>query len=309
MSLYALCRHHVVGRFACVAAALVFWTLLAFPVAAAEPAAPRFLASSPARFGDFDAMLAAPIALLALIVGQVNAEIVVAFAWPLVLLGGFMFFVVRIGGELGATEGLKREAQWAAAIIAALAFPATEKFAPGSFDHHNVILVLVLASVWGLLCMREQPRAGLWVGVALGLAMATAAEAVPLVMAGLVIAGFLWLLHPQNYSAGFARLGYRLTPNWRLELEAGARAGDIADVKGDPARALPNNLCSIGSVLPACAAPEGSLQATTLMTNLLWDFMPDTTLNPFVGFGIGVANLDLQLAARANTGRNTVRRA
>ena len=66
-----------------------------------------------------DAMLAAPIALLALIVGQVNAEIVVAFAWPLVLLGGFMFFVVRIGGELGATEGLKREAQWAAAIIAA----------------------------------------------------------------------------------------------------------------------------------------------------------------------------------------------
>jgi opacity protein-like surface antigen len=106
--------------------------------------------------------------------------------------------------------------------------------------------------------------------------------------------------------AGFARLGYRLTPNWRLELEAGARAGDIADVKGDPARALPNNLCSIGSVLPACAAPEGSLQATTLMTNLLWDFMPDTTLNPFVGFGIGVANLDLQLAARANTGNRSI---
>lgn len=158
-----------------------------------------------------DAMLAAPIALLALIVGQVNAEIAVAFAWPLVLLGGFMFFAVRIGGELGATEGLKREAQWATAIIAALAFPATEKFAPGSFDHHNVILVLVLASVWGLLCMREQPRAGLWVGVALGLAIATAAEAVPLVMAGIVIAGFLWLLHPQNYSAGFARLGIGLS--------------------------------------------------------------------------------------------------
>ena len=59
MTLSALGRHHVVGRFACVAAVLVCWTLLAFPVAAAERAAPKFLASSPARFGDFDAMLAA----------------------------------------------------------------------------------------------------------------------------------------------------------------------------------------------------------------------------------------------------------
>ncbi|MDP2151304.1 MAG: porin family protein, partial [Parvibaculum sp.] len=100
--------------------------------------------------------------------------------------------------------------------------------------------------------------------------------------------------------AGFARLGYRLTPNWRLELEAGARAGDIEGVTGDPTRPLPNNLCSIASVLPACEAPEGSLQAYTLMGNLIWDFMPDSTLNPFVGFGVGAAKLDFQLAARAN---------
>jgi asparagine N-glycosylation enzyme membrane subunit Stt3 len=94
-----------------------------------------------------DAMFAAPIALLALIVGQVNAETALAFAWPLGLLGGFMFLAVRIGGELGPADGLKREAQWAAAIVAALAFPTTEKFAPGSFDHHNIVLVLILASV------------------------------------------------------------------------------------------------------------------------------------------------------------------
>jgi asparagine N-glycosylation enzyme membrane subunit Stt3 len=94
-----------------------------------------------------DAMLAAPIALLALIVGQVNAETALAFAWPLGLLGGLMFLTVRIGGELGPADGLKREAQWAATIVAALAFPTTEKFAPGSFDHHNIVLVLILASV------------------------------------------------------------------------------------------------------------------------------------------------------------------
>lgn len=158
-----------------------------------------------------DAMIAAPIALLAMVVGQVNAEIAMAFVWPLGLLGAFMFFAVRIGGELGAADGLKRETQWAAAIVAALAFPATEKFAPGSFDHHNVILVLMLASVWGLIRMREKPLAGLWTGAAMGLATATAAEAVPLMMAGLVIAGLLWLLDPQHYSAGFARIGVGLS--------------------------------------------------------------------------------------------------
>ena len=158
-----------------------------------------------------DAVLAAPIALLAAVVGQVNAEITMAFVWPLGLLGAFMFFAVRIGGELGAADGLKRDAQWVAAIIAALAFPATEKFAPGAFDHHNVILVLVLASAWGLIRMRGKPRAGFWVGAALGVAMATAAEAVPFVVAGLLIAGLLWLLQPQTYGAGFARIGIGLS--------------------------------------------------------------------------------------------------
>ena len=157
-----------------------------------------------------DALLAAPIAFLTPIVGQANAEIATSFIWPLGLLAAFMFFAVRLGGELGAADGLKREAQWAAAIVAALAFPATEKFAPGSFDHHNVILVLVLASVWGLIRMREHPRAGLWVGAALAAVMATAAEGVPLVMAGLIVAGLLWLFYPQNYRGGFAHIGIGL---------------------------------------------------------------------------------------------------
>lgn len=157
-----------------------------------------------------DAFLAAPIAILAVVAGQANAEIAMSFIWPLGLLGAFMFFAVRLGGELGSADGLKREAQWAAAIVAALAFPATEKFAPGSFDHHNVILVLVLASMWGLVRMREHPRAGLWAGAAMGLIMATAAEGVPLVMVGLIVAGLLWLLDPQTYRGGFARIGVGL---------------------------------------------------------------------------------------------------
>ena len=32
--------------------------------------------------------------------------------------------------------------------------------------------------------------------------------------------------------AGFARLGYRFNPNWRVELEGGYRPGDIDAVRG-----------------------------------------------------------------------------
>ena len=46
-----------------------------------------------------------------------------AFVWPLGLLAIFMRLVVGVAGEIGAHDGLRRETQWAAAIVAALAFP------------------------------------------------------------------------------------------------------------------------------------------------------------------------------------------
>lgn len=157
-----------------------------------------------------DALLAGPIAVLRPLIGQQAAEIVMAFVWPLGLLGLFMWLMVRISGEIGAADGVKREAQWTGAIIAALAFPATEKFSPGSFDHHNVELILGLAAVWGLMRLREQPRLGLMAGAALGLAMATAAEGVPMVAVGLMIAGLLWLLRPEDHARGLGQMGLGL---------------------------------------------------------------------------------------------------
>lgn len=157
-----------------------------------------------------DALLAAPIALLALIIGQALAEIVVAFVWPLGLLALFMFLVVRIAGEVGAREGLRREAEWAGAMLAALAFPTTEKFAPGSFDHHNVELVLIMAAVLGLIHMRSSRRAAISAGAALGLAMATAAEGAPFVAAGLVVSGCLWLFQPQAFRVSVRWFGVGL---------------------------------------------------------------------------------------------------
>ena len=154
-----------------------------------------------------DAAIAAPILLLAPLIGQNAAEIVMAFVWPLGLLAVFMLLVVRVSGEIGARDNLRREAEWAGAIVGALAFPAIEKFSPGSFDHHNVELILGMLAVLGLMKMRDHPRSGLWAGVALGLAVATAAEGMPLLVAGMMIAGVLWLLNPDQFAKGLAWLG------------------------------------------------------------------------------------------------------
>ncbi len=154
-----------------------------------------------------DVAISAPIALLSLIIGQPNAEIAVAFLWPLALLAVFMMLVVEIAGEIGSRDSLRREAQWIGAIIAALAFPAIDKFSPGSFDHHNVELILGFAAVLGLMRAERAPRLAAFSGAALGAAMATAAEGVPLVAAGLVATGTLWLFMPQAFSRALAWLG------------------------------------------------------------------------------------------------------
>ena len=185
-----------------------------------------------------DALLAAPIALLAPMIGQANAEIAVAFAWPLALLGAFMFLAVRVAGEIGAREGLRREAEWAAAILAALAFPATEKFAPGALDHHNVEIVLGMLAVFCMMHMKTSRPVAIGAGVALGLAMATAAEGVPLVVAGLGVAGVLWLLRPAEYAFGLRWLGVGLAATSAVMLPVlvppSAWTQSVCDAMGAP---------------------------------------------------------------------------
>ena len=84
--------------------------------------------------------------------------------------------------------------------------------------------------------------------------------------------------------AGFARLGYRFTPNWRVELEGGYRDGsDLSGATGTV------DLCAITPSVGACAAPEGEIGAATLMVNVLYDFgSADSALRPFIGLGAGV---------------------
>jgi OOP family OmpA-OmpF porin len=106
-----------------------------------------------------------------------------------------------------------------------------------------------------------------------------------------------WAWKTEKDWTGFVRLGYQFNPHVRAEVEGGYRPGDLKGVRG-PAVRSPIGLCTPGVTrtvaAPACGAPSGSIDAWTLMANVIYDFAPDAWLNPFVGVGVGINRLDVK---------------
>ena len=100
-----------------------------------------------------------------------------------------------------------------------------------------------------------------------------------------------WTFNREDTPVGYLRLGKRFAPNWRLELEGGYRNGDIETVRGS-ASGQPIGLCTAGvartAAAPTCADPRGELRVGSVMVNALYDFMPDSKFNPFIGIGGGM---------------------
>ncbi|MBX3532125.1 MAG: GtrA family protein [Rhizobiaceae bacterium] len=114
----------------------------------------------------------APIALLVALFG----EAVAAFVWPALLLIAALALIVAISERLGGAE-----ARFPALVLAVTALHFLATFSPGTFDHHNVQLVLALAMLAGLLA--GTGRGGLAAGAAGALSLAVGMETLPLVAA------------------------------------------------------------------------------------------------------------------------------
>ncbi|WP_374573793.1 outer membrane protein [Phenylobacterium sp. J367] len=108
---------------------------------------------------------------------------------------------------------------------------------------------------------------------------------------------YTWDFNSEDDWAGFARLGYQLNDNWRVELELGYRGGDLESVRGGSTNSVVG-LCTPGVVrtaaAPTCNAPDGDLTSWTVMGNVLYDFLPGSTVNPFVGAGIGINHVSME---------------
>ena len=103
-----------------------------------------------------------------------------------------------------------------------------------------------------------------------------------------------WKMRTNTDWAGFARLGYRFSPNWRGELELGYRNGSLNRVRGSNAQGPvggsgePIGVCAVTSAASACDKPRGYSDQWTGMVNLIYDFFPESSFHPFVGGGVGV---------------------
>jgi opacity protein-like surface antigen len=102
--------------------------------------------------------------------------------------------------------------------------------------------------------------------------------------------GSEWTFSADDDWAGFGRIGYKLTPNWRVEGEYGYRPGDIANVRGS---GVPAGLCTPGvertAAAPTCGPVDGELKSTTLFAYVIYDLMPESSWRPFIGAGLGTA--------------------
>lgn len=154
-----------------------------------------------------DGALALQIGALTPVMGARSAETLVSFAWPLGLLAILMMTVSRIGRRLGEDHGQGAAVAFAAPMVLALSFPAVEKFGPGFLDHHNIMMCLLALASLAILRLERGILWGVVGGCALGSAIGTAAEVLPLAATALVISGLRWIFDPDRCGRAFAALG------------------------------------------------------------------------------------------------------
>lgn len=132
-----------------------------------------------------DLLPAGLILLLAPMLGASAATVAAVAVVPLLWFAAALVLVAAIARRLGISGSM-------AAVIAALAFPATTLFFPGRIDHHNLQMVLVLALLWGTLGPGSF-RDGAVAGLATMLSLVVGLETAPLLaVGGLAIAVRWW---------------------------------------------------------------------------------------------------------------------
>lgn len=110
--------------------------------------------------------------------------------------------------------------------------------------------------------------------------------------------------HTNADFAGLARLGYKVTPRLRVELETGWRTTRMLTIVDEFPYATVRppgsmyNICRDAPVpagsAPSCGAPAGGVEALSVMTNAYVDLQPWRRIHPFAGIGVGAAQVRLR---------------
>lgn len=164
-----------------------------------------------------DAPIAGLILLLRPMLGEAGAELGAAIAWPTVLLALSLLALLRAARAFGGEA-----ARFPSLVLGATALHFMGIYSPGTLDHHNLQLTLVLAMTAWLVC-GQSVQAGLAAGLAAAASMAVGMETMPYVAAaGLAMALLFWLR-----GAG----GAAVPSGFGIGLAAGAALFSIATVR------------------------------------------------------------------------------
>ncbi len=153
-----------------------------------------------------DLPLAAAMAALMPLVGGAHAEIVVATAWPVLLLLPVLMLAALMAERLGGTG-----ARLPAILLLATTTPVLVHFRPGALDHHGVQLLLLLVAAWGATARRDGQGIAIGGGLAAALSLAVGVETAPALAALAGALGLRWVVEGQPAAGVSAAFGSALS--------------------------------------------------------------------------------------------------
>lgn len=133
-----------------------------------------------------------PLTLLVMgftpLLGADTAIIVAGYIWPLLLLGVLLWLSAKLAYRLVGPEGVLP------ALVLPLLSPAIiAEFTPGRVDHHNVVILLTLATAWAAVEAVAKPRFAWLAGALAATALAIAVESLPAIAAAIIVFSLLFV--------------------------------------------------------------------------------------------------------------------
>jgi len=142
-----------------------------------------------------DLPIALLISLFSPILPQEQAEALALLVWPLLLtlplLAAMAVAARRMGDDV---------AMHIALMLTSVFVVTSNRFLPGSIDHHNVQLVLVATIAAGLLDASRGASGHALAGLAAAMAIAIGAETTPLIAVACATVGILWAVEGPAYA-------------------------------------------------------------------------------------------------------------
>lgn len=125
-----------------------------------------------------------------------STETIVAYLWPLLLLGVLVYLAAGLALRLAGPEAVL-----AGALLPVFAPVVMPEFSPGRLDHTNIQILLMLVLALAAIEALTRPRFAVLAGFAAATSVAIGIGGLPNVIAAIFVFGVMWALRPVHARA------------------------------------------------------------------------------------------------------------